>query len=153
MQFISDNLYLLLSIASVLIITLAGYAGYLLLSLRRQEQAKQQKIRQREQDIVTSITTILQATLQQQCGISEAVLRVKNLCDLLDSGRYPIADALTMTQQFYLKIQHHPILEARKRLPKKELLALDSEREELESQFESQLLNEFQQLLQKLQPK
>ncbi|MCC2607222.1 DUF2489 domain-containing protein [Planctobacterium marinum] len=153
MTFVAEHFYLLVTLAFIVVAGLSGYAVYLLMALRRQTREKQRKIEQREQDIITSIITIIQATLQQQCGISEAVLRVINLCDLLDNEKYPLDGQLPETRGFFEKIRHHPILDARKQLPKKTLQQLDIEREELEAQFESKIVKELQLLVTLLQPK
>lgn len=94
--------------------------------------------------------TIIKATLQQQCGISEATVRVRGLLNALEDPDLEFKRHLPEADSFFQKIEHHPILEARKKLPKDKLRKLDQEREELEAQFESAILAEIKVFLAKI---
>jgi hypothetical protein len=69
----------LLAIALVLVISLACYAGRLLLLLSRQTKRQQQARHARIDSIRQSIQTIAAATEQGQCNISEASIRICRL--------------------------------------------------------------------------
>ena len=143
MNWIAENTTLLLSLGGLIIIGLAAYAGKLLLALKKQTETHEKIQSSRLKSIGTSITTICDATLQQQCSVSEATIRIVTLMQLHPALKGKFDEELSQMQAFYNKIEHHPILENRKQTPKKVLHKLDAEREELEAQFESSILEEL----------
>ena len=138
----------ILIVAAILIIAVLGfYAGKLLFQLK-QQQARQAAARQERVDNITlSIRTIALAMEQQQCDLSEGVIR---LCNLLDAipllpqpdypGQYPAIHGL------YDAIKHYPTHEARNQLTKQERRKQDKERENIAAQYESEILKELQPL-------
>ncbi|BDX04487.1 DUF2489 domain-containing protein [Planctobacterium marinum] len=134
-------------IAAAIILSLAGYAGHLVYKLHQQKVRVKSVNAARLKDITESLDVIARATLQQQCGISEAVIRIRGLLDALSVQELNFQQLLPHSAQFYLKIQHHPILSARKKLNKLQLLKLDAEREELEAQWEQRILKELEQFI------
>ncbi|MFT7053203.1 MAG: hypothetical protein ACJAU1_000755 [Psychromonas sp.] len=142
----------------VIIIGLAFYAGFLLNKIKVQkaeqqrmvaEQQKQQANSQqlRNDTICESIRLIARATAQGQCNVSEAAIRLtvlletlflKQPIDLLNS--YPALSAM------FDKVKDMPTHEQRKKVPVKEIKALDKKREKIESELEQQIMAEAQQL-------
>jgi hypothetical protein len=89
------DINVMLAAASVvIIIMLAFYAGILINKIKKQkaqalkieqaqEQLKQQKIQERNNNIVESIRFIAKATMQKQCNVSEAAIRLTVLLETL----------------------------------------------------------------------
>lgn len=142
--------YFLIVLAVFILLSLAGYAISLILKLRKQS-ALEHKLRQeaekaqkeRFQRIVDSIDIIARAMLAEQCDLSEGVLRLKTLMEVLalKLEEYPAMWAL------YEVIEDMPILDERKTLKRNERMKLDLEREAKEAELESQIKQECQQLL------
>lgn len=147
MQTIIDNSLILVLVALLIIASLATYAGILLARLKHQKKIQDARHQARRQDILFSVVTIIKATLQQQCGISEATVRVRGLLNALEDPQLEFKRHMPEAERFFLNIEHHPILEARKKLPKDKLRKLDQEREELEAQYESTILTEIEAFL------
>jgi hypothetical protein len=135
---------LFLLIALFIVAGLAFYAGALLFKLRAQKERRNHKTRQRIKNISESIQTIAKALEQQQCNLSEGCIRLFHLLEAL-----PIKDKPDYSNQFtgiyslYNQVKDFPTHEVRKAQSKKETKQQDSQREKLEFQFESQILNEI----------
>ena len=78
--------------------------------------------------------------------MSEATVRLVTLLQLHPFVRGKYDENLENMHSFFHEIEHHPILENRKSTPKKVLMKLDLEREELESQYENKILSELKWL-------
>lgn len=146
MEFIISNIVIVSLIAGLIVIVLSTYAGLLVVKLKRQQISKSKVINERVDNINLSIKTICDATLQQQCSISEATIRIITLLQVhpLLSGKYD--QQLLQMNRFYIDIEHHPILENRNKTPKNVLFKLDLQREQLESDYESKVLKELEWL-------
>lgn len=141
-------------IAVVIILALAFYAGMLLNKIKmhkakalKAEQAqaefKQQKIQERNNNIVESIRFIAKATLQKQCNVSEAAIRLTVLLETLQlekavdiAGDYPALTAM------FEKVKDMPTHEERKARPVKEIKILDVRRELFEAEMEEAIIKE-----------
>jgi hypothetical protein len=136
------NIVILL-VAFAVVAVLAFYAGSLLFKLRAQQQLRNEKTQKRVDNISQSIQTIAKALDQQQCNLSEGVVRLFHLLEAL-----PIKDKPDFSQQFkglyslYAQVKDLPTHEARKQQTKKVTIQQDLQREELEAQLESQILKE-----------
>lgn len=142
----------LLLIGSLVIIALATYAGFLLMKLRQQTQAQQAKLAeqqqaalQREQAITTDIHYIATAMLEERCELSEGVMRIGKLFAIANLAEQATADYPALFEHFAL-IESHPIMEARKALPKKQRMQLDLARMKSESALEARILQEAKQI-------
>ncbi len=87
-----DMMMILATLAVVIVLALAFYAGMLLNKLKmqkvqalkleqQQELTKKQKIEDRNNNIVESIRFIAKATTQKQCNVSEAAIRLTVLLE------------------------------------------------------------------------
>jgi len=143
----SPLIWILTTLAVVVIAALSFYAGKLLFQLKQQNQQKEQRRQQRIEDILFSVHTIAKATEQQQCDLSEASIRLCNLMDAL-----PLIQEIDFSQRFpalyelYDKIKHMPTHDARKALKRNERMKMDLHREELESELESKILRELTEI-------
>lgn len=80
-----------LALGGAIILGLAGYAGWLLAKLRQQtkmqEKAMNEAIKQRNLKIIESVDVIAMATLQEQCDLSEAAIRLYMIMDHLQGDK------------------------------------------------------------------
>ena len=112
-------LHISLLIAALLIIAvLAGYAVYLLRKVREQEARMQQEeaeaelqLRQHQQELVKDIRFIARSVLQEQCDISEGVLRLEYLLRGLDPDMWQ-RNELESLRDHHQEISDMPILDA-----------------------------------------
>ncbi len=135
-------------LAAIIIIALASYASFLFYKLYQQKQAietakqeKQLAAETKKQQVLTDIRYIAQAMLEERCELSEGVMRIAKLFEMLSltdqvKSNYPALFA------HYQVIAQHPIKEARKRLQKQQRMKLDLERMKSENQYESEILEE-----------
>lgn len=144
--FIEQNIQWLLLVALATIFSLSAYAFKLVFKLKQQSKTISSINSDRALNISKSIKTICEATIQQQCSVSEATVRLVTLLQLHPFVRGKYDENLENMHSFYQEIEHHPILENRKSTPKKVLMKLDLEREELESQYENKILSELKWL-------
>lgn len=146
--------FLLLSIAlgAIIVIALAVYAGKLIFMLKRQNNSQQAVRNKRIASMQTSIQTIAFAMHQQQCDLSEGVIRICRLLEALPVSplpnfpkRYPALHAL------FDKVKDYPTHENRSALSKQERRSQDIEREQFESELETAIIRETEDL-RKFQP-
>jgi hypothetical protein len=133
----------LLLVAVCIIVGMIGYATYLLLALQKQKKALQQARRNRINRIKESIEIIAKAMLNDDCNLSEGVLRLKML---LEPVGMSIKNHVTMLQ-LYEVVETMPTHEARKALKKNERMRLDLQRESAEVALEKNIKLELHQLL------
>lgn len=139
--------WVLIGLGAVVIVSLGIYAGQLLSKLKVQKEKQQQKREERLVNINQSIQTIAFAMLQQQCNLSEGAIRIFKILEsvpiipLPDYGaQYPALFKL------YEHVKELPTHEARNELSKKERRLQDRDREQQESELESQILHELESL-------
>ena len=133
----------LLLVAVCIIVGMIGYATYLLLASQKQKKALQQARRNRINRIKESIEIIAKAMLNDDCNLSEGVLRLKML---LEPVGMSIKNHVTMLQ-LYEVVETMPTHEARKALKKNERMRLDLQRESAEVALEKNIKLELHQLL------
>mgnify|MGYP006384299819 CR=1 FL=1 len=146
-----------IAIAVLIVAGLAFYLGTLLFRLKQQQQqqqqalqAQQQKQAEHQQYLLDSILLIGKATLEQQCELSEAALRIwvllENLqADLASAERWPGLFAM------YDCVKAMPTHEARKNTDKKEIRRLDHIRQQREIELKGAIEQDIQGLLAVLQ--
>ena len=134
-------------LAAIVIIALGLYAGKLLFLVKAQS-TKQQAIRnKRIASIQDSIQTIAFAMQQQQCDLSEGVIRICYLLEALPVSPHPDYPAIyPKVHALFEKVKNYPTHEARAQLSKGERRAQDKEREQFESELESAILKETEAL-------
>jgi len=149
---------LLATVAVVVILGLAFYAGALMhrikahktLNLKREEQKQAEtalKKQQRNNDICESIRCIARATAQKQCNVSEAAIRLTVLLEtlLLEQAIDTEKDYPALSEMFS-KVKEMPTHEQRKTVPLKALKKLDRQRQVFEAQLEHKIIAEAAQL-------
>ena len=133
----------LLLVAVCIIVGMIGYAIYLLLALQKQKKALQQARRNRINRIKESIEIIAKAMLNDDCNLSEGVLRLKMLLE-------PVGMSLkhySAMWRLYETVEDMPTHEARNALKKNERMRLDLQRESAEVALEKNIKLELHQLL------
>ena len=135
------------SIALLIIIGLGFYAGKLLFLLKQQKAQQEATRYGRVKSISESIALIAKAMEQQQCELSEGVIRIVNLLNALPlveppnyKAQYPHIHSL------FIEVSGFAILEARQKLTKAERRKQDLAREQIESEYESKVLAELRAL-------
>lgn len=135
--------FFLIILAVLIVLSMAGYAVFLFLKLKKQKAHLLQAKHERYRNIAGSIEIIIRAMLSDQCDLSEGVLRLKPLLDILGKklSEYPAMWAL------YQVVESMPILDARKGLKRNERMKLDLEREAKEAELAQQIKTELRQLV------
>lgn len=100
----------------------------------------------RNTNIISDIKFIANALKQEQCELTEAVLRIHHLSDALDTD-IMLKTEFKNLHAFFLKIRDMPIKEAYKALSKKERFALDQQRYFLEAQYSKDILADIEIIL------
>ncbi|NQY37140.1 MAG: DUF2489 domain-containing protein [Alteromonadaceae bacterium] len=132
-------------VGTIIIVSLALYAGKLLMLLKQQTQAQQQTeqahklaLKVHDKKVLDSIVIIARAMKEEQCDVSEGCWRLSVLLDSLKTSQQ-------LDQEFpaifglYGKIKHLSILGERKELVKKQRMQQDLERMKLEAEYSSQI--------------
>ena len=134
---------LLVGAGLLVILVLGFYAGKLLFQLKAENQQQHLARQARIDDITQSIRTIALAMEQQQCNLSEGVIRICNLLDAIPVDPRPnYLKEYPMLHQLYEKIRQFDTHDARNALPKTERRNQDNAREQLESEYEFKVLQE-----------
>ena len=141
-------------LAVIVIVALAFYTGILLNRIKMQKaqaqlieknqaEFKKQKIQERNDNIVESIRFIAKATMQKQCNVSEAAIRLTVLLETLQltqpvdiTSDYPALSAM------FEKVKDLPTHEERKNHPVKEIKIMDIKREVFEAEMEDAIIKE-----------
>lgn len=128
-------IYLMITIALIIIAGLSWYAASLLLQLKKQNENQRAQRAERNLNIAESIDGIALAMEQGQCDYSEGVIR---LCVLLDhfSQEKPVNFQQTYPQMhlFYSQIKDMATHSKRAALPKNERMRQDVERLKYEAE-------------------
>lgn len=138
---------LIIVAALCIILALGFYAGRLLFLLKQQNKRQQKAKNQRIETITESVFTIAKAMEQQQCDLSEGVIRIVNLLDALPlktppdfKSKFPHIHAL------FIEVSGFAILEKRQQLTKAERRKQDIAREQIEAEHETRVLSELEGL-------
>jgi hypothetical protein len=131
-------------IAILIILGLGFYAGKLLFLLKQQKIRQEATRQSRIGTITESVVLIAKAMEQQQCELSEGVIRIVNLLNAL-----PIVSPPDFKAQYphiyslFTEVSGFAILEARQKLSKSERRKQDIAREQIESEYETKVLAEL----------
>ena len=134
-------------LGAAVVVGLGVYAGRLLYLLNQQNIQQKKAKEKRLNNLVESITTIAFAMAQQQCSYSEGVIRLYHLLEAIPVTPLPNFESdYPGVYGLYHKIKAFPILEERAALSKKERRLQDKEREQLESEYASQIEKDIETL-------
>lgn len=151
-SFIANNQLVIFILLGVAVFVLAIYLGLLLnqvkkqkIALENQRKKAQEAATKRELFILESIEIICKGVIQDQCEVSEGVLRIKNLKDQLE---YMSMDMdLHVFDQMYGEIEQFDILEARSELSKQERFNQDKKRFAVENEYKDRVVESCRDLL------
>lgn len=142
----------LIALAVIIVLSLAFYAGKLLKQLQlqtvQQKQAeidRQQALNKHDNKVLDSIIIIVRAMKEEQCDISEGCWRLSVLLDSLKTSENH-SSQFPAIFELYEAIKHMPILEARKKLEKRERMKLDLERVKIEAKLSEPVKENLQHL-------
>lgn len=132
-------------VAGLLIILGLGFYAGKLLFLLKQQNARQKAARDSRIDNITeSIDVISKAMQQQQCDLSEGAIRICKLLNALPLETPPDYKAkFPQIYALYVEISGFAILDDRKKLPLKERRKQDIAREQIESEYETKVITEL----------
>ncbi|MEZ9199475.1 DUF2489 domain-containing protein [Shewanella sp. 10N.286.54.B9] len=134
-----------------IIVALTTYATYLLLRVRKQNQVRVQQQQQaaaakaKSEELLDSIRYIAAAMLEERCEISEGVMRIAKLFNLVGMSEL-VSEKYPATFKHFEVIKDHPIKEQRKTLSKQQRMKLDFARMKSEAELEATILEEAKQL-------
>lgn len=147
-NWLQENTIFVLLTAIIIVCALAAYAAYLLIKLKQQQTKQDAFTQERKEKVTESIQTIAAATLQQQCNLSEASIRVVKLLAIFDEDEVKLATQYKAVYSLYDKVKDMPTHDDRKKLERTELEELDVIREEHEAEHEAAILSEMKILQQ-----
>ena len=135
-----------------IIVALTTYATYLLLRLRKQNQTRSQQQQQqaaaakaKSDELLDSIRYIASAMIEERCELSEGVMRIAKLFNLVGMSEL-VSEKYPAIFKHFEVIENHPIKEQRKALSKQQRMKLDFARMKSEAELETQILEEAKQL-------
>ncbi|NOH30831.1 DUF2489 domain-containing protein [Vibrio mediterranei] len=152
------NTFTLLAIAgAIIIVGLASYAGYLLLQLKKQKELQQQHrdlaIQKRNANIFESVDTICLATIQGQCDVSEAAIRLYNIMDYVQGNdRVDFDESYPATSELYHIVKDMPRGDARQEMKKQDRMQDNLTRQKAEARLNDAIIEELKDLQQKVKP-
>lgn len=152
-----SSVILLATVGGAVIIGLASYAGYLLLQLKKQRelQQKHQKlaIDKRNANIFESVDTICLATIQGQCELSEAAIRLYNIMDYVQGeSRVDFDQSYPALSELFHVVKDMPRGEARQGMNKQQRMRDNLTRHKAEGRLEAVIIEEVKQLQQHVKP-
>jgi hypothetical protein len=131
----------------IVIVGLAIYAFRLMSQVKSQKDKRQAARMKRVASMQSSIQTIAFAMQQQQCDLSEGVIRICRLLEAMPVVPHPdYAKDFPYIHELFEKVKTYPTHEARSLLSKVQRREQDKERQEIESQLESKILTETEAL-------
>lgn len=139
-------------LGGIILVGLSGYATYLLLQLKQQRQRQQAELAEREAkanakraQVLGDIRYIATAMLEDRCEMSEGVLRIGRLFEMLSLSER-VAPEFPMLFKHFELIKAHPIMGARQALPKQQRMKLDYVRMKSEAELAHGINDEMKKL-------
>ncbi|WP_232525190.1 DUF2489 domain-containing protein [Motilimonas pumila] len=140
-------LWILAALGVVIIVALAVYAGRLLRQVEEQKRALAAAIKTRNDKLIESIHLIAKAMVQGQCNLSEGAIRQTVLLGELKLDQPVVVEQeYQAMSELYQVVKDMPTHSVRKEKPKKEIRALDREREKHEQRLEAAIIEEMKLL-------
>jgi len=136
----------------IIIVALSSYATFLILKLKQQKKRQQAEQAEREvtanakrAQVLDDIRYIATAMIEDRCEISEGVVRIGRLFEILSLSERVAPDYPSLFKHFEL-IKDHPIMDARQALPKQERMKLDLIRMKSEAALEQGISDDAKKL-------
>lgn len=131
---------------SVIVVILLVYLITLLKQIYSNNLAKKQASEKNKSEIIESIRIISLATVQNQCDLSEACIRLQNLMqrnEVVDK----FASYMPVVEEMYQEIKDFAYLDERAKLSKQEKFKQDNKRFVIEEKFNNKFRKNLNQLL------
>ena len=143
-------------LGAIIIIALASYAGFLLIRLKKQKYLiqiqKKRAIEQRNSNIFESVYTLCMAGIQQQCDLSEIVIRVVCIMDYVQGEqRVDFSVDYPAINELYHSVKDMARGEDRQTLNKQDRMKQTLTRQKTESRLTTTILDELANLKQSIQ--
>ncbi|CAH8201831.1 MULTISPECIES: DUF2489 domain-containing protein [Vibrio] len=151
------NVTLLAIAGGVIILSLASYAGYLLLQLKKQKDLQLQHqtlaIEKRNANIFDSVNTLCMAGIQGQCDLSEISIRVYCIMDYVQGEqRIDFDSVYPAISELYHIVKDMPRGEERQQLPKQERMKQNLARQKAEGRLTDAIVEELKALQTRIAP-
>ncbi|MDE1326243.1 DUF2489 domain-containing protein [Vibrio aestuarianus] len=151
------NVTLLAIAGGVIILSLASYAGYLLLQLKKQKDLQLQHqtlaIEKRNANIFDSVNTLCMAGIQGQCDLSEISIRVYCIMDYVQGEqRIDFDSVYPAISELYHIVKDMPRGEERQLLPKQERMKQNLARQKAEGRLTDAIVEELKALQTRIAP-
>ncbi len=151
------NVTLLAIVGAVILLSVAAYAGYLLLQLKKQKelQLQHQKlaIEKRNANIFENVNTLCLAGIQGQCDLSEISIRVYNIMDYVQGeDRVDFDVTYPAISELFHIVKDMARGEERKDLVKKERMQQNLTRHKAEARLEQAIIEELKTLQKSVKP-
>lgn len=151
------NVTLLAIAGGVIILSLASYAGYLLLQLKKQKDLQLQHqtlaIEKRNANIFDSVNTLCTAGIQGQCDLSEISIRVYCIMDYVQGEqRIDFDSVYPAISELYHIVKDMPRGEERQQLPKQERMKQNLARQKAEGRLTDAIVEELKALQTRIAP-
>lgn len=150
----NDYWLIALVVATIIIASLAFYAGALLKQLSAQKKAQQQAeiaqqqaLAKHDLKVLASAKIIVKAMQEEQCDFSEGCWRLSVLLDSLKLSS-ELAQQFPTIFKLYNEIKHLSILDDRKQLDKKQRMQQDYQRMKIEAQLHNEIVTDLDLLQQ-----
>lgn len=141
------------TVAAIILLILAGIAGYYLNKVRKLNQAQKEQAEKNKQALedhrnalIKDIQFIANSMVQKQCEITEGCMRITYLINKVDDSE-ALRQSFPHVHNHTQATAHMPIKEDYKALTRKEQFKLDNERHTLESKSAENILREVKKIL------
>ncbi|OXX74664.1 coproporphyrinogen III oxidase [Vibrio sp. V19_P1S1T109] len=151
------NVTLLAIAGGIIILSLASYAGYLLLQLKKQKDLQLQHqtlaIEKRNANIFDSVNTLCMAGIQGQCDLSEISIRVYCIMDYVQGEqRIDFDSSYPAISELYYIVKDMPRGEERSQLAKQERMKHNLVRQKAEARLMDAIVEELKVLQKRIAP-
>lgn len=151
------NVTLLATLGSLIILGLAGYAGYLLLQLKKQTELQQHHkklaLDKRNANIFDNVSTLCAAGIEGQCDLSEISIRVYCIMDYVQGEQRVDFDATyPAIAELYHVVKDMARGDDRQALEKRERMKQNLARQKAEARLTQDIIEELKRLKQQIVP-
>ena len=148
---------LLALLGGAIILALAGYAGSLLMKLKKQKELQEQHrklaIQKRNANIFENVVLLCQAGMQEQCDYSELAIRLYSIMDYLqEDDRIDVEQDYPALSELFHVVKDMPRGDARQELAKHDRMKDNLVRTKAEARLQDTIKIEIQQLHDRIKP-
>lgn len=139
----------------IIVIALASYAGFLLIKVKKQKQLieiqQQRAIEKRNANIFENVHTLCMAGIQEQCDLSEIVIRVYCIMDYVQGEeRVDFAQDYPAIYELYEIVKDMARGEERQKLAKQDRMKQNLARQKAEARLTDSIIAELSLLKERI---